>query len=663
MHARKLPAILAVALPLLAWWVYRNGLGGSFLFDDFNNLQHLGDFGRIDSLQKLLLYLSSGNADPIGRPLAMLSFLIDADNWPADPLSFKRTGILLHLLNGMLLTWVLLKLGRRLRLAEPRAELAAVLGAGLWTLHPLLVSTTLYVVQREAMLPAAFALIGMLLWIEGAERCLEGRPRHLPYLLAGAWGCAILATLCKANGVLLPLLLLVMEWTIAARPAGSADAGNDRGLRRTRLVLLGLPSIALGLWLLGKLPGAFAGQICCGRPWTLGQRLLTEPRVLCDYLALLWTPRASGSSLFNDAFSASTGAIHPWTTLPAIALLAVLLIAGFAQRRRQPALAFAILFYFAAQLLESTVIPLELYFEHRNYLAALPMFWPLALWLTGDGPLRVVRLTLAVLLPVMLAALCHARVGIWARPQQQAMLLADIDAQSPRAQANAASDEIAHGRPDLAIARLMPATARMPDEAQLAVNLVTAECAAGAVEPVAIARANYALEHNREQAELVQNWLVNVVGLAEGNACRGLGTATVQALIEAVRRNPHYSKGAGHLHDVEQLEGRLALAQGDGDTALRHFNAGLAAFATPDGALQQAALLGSAGFPELGLRHLEYYKTLKPADRGLHGMAAVHLWLLGRQGFWTGEFARMEQLLRDDAAAARQKPAGNTPRP
>jgi protein O-mannosyl-transferase len=657
MRARKLNAILALTLPLLGWWVYRNGLSGTFLFDDFNNLQHLGDFGRIDSLQKLLLYLSSGNADPIGRPLALLSFLIDADNWPASPESFKRTGVLLHLLNGMLLAWTLLKLGRRLRLAEGRAELAALLGAALWTLHPLLVSTTLYVVQREAMLPATFTLIGALLWIEGGDRCLEGRPGALRYLLGGAWGCAILATLCKANGILLPLLLLVTEYTIPARAAAD-NAADSQKLRRASLLLLGLPSIALGLWLLCKLPGAFTGATY-GRPWTLAQRLLTEPRVLCDYLALLWIPRASGSSLFNDAFSASTDALHPWTTLPSIALILALIVAGFALRRRRPALAFALLFYFAGQLLESTVIPLELYFEHRNYLSALPMFWPLALWLTGDGPLRTVRLALALLLPLILAALCHTRVGVWGRPYQQAVLTADIDATSPRAQANAAAYETAHGRPELAIIRLAAATGRMPDEAQLAVNLIDAECAAGGVEPVAIRRTAYALEHNREQAELVQNWLVKAIGLTGRGACRGLNAQTMERLIEAVRRNPHYSKAGGHVHDVEQLEGRLALARGDSATALQHFNAGLAAFATPDGALQQAALLGSAGFPELGLQHLEYYKTLKPADRGLRGMAAVHLWLLDRQGFWTEEFTRMEQLLRDDAVAGKQKtPAG-----
>jgi hypothetical protein len=79
----------------------------------------------------------------------------------------------------------------------------------------------------------------------------------------------------------------------------------------------------------------------------------------------------------------------------------------------------------------------------------------------------------------------------------------------------------------------------------------------------------------------------------------------------------------------------------------------MALIPTPDGALLQAALLGAAGFPELGLQHLQYYKTLQPADRGFRGMAAVHAWLLERQGYWTEEFARMEGLLRADAALAK----------
>src|SRR6185369_4769326 len=126
------------------------GLRGGFLFDDFANLPALGAFGPIDNVATFLYYITSGSADPTGRPLALLSFLIDARNWPADPAPFKRTNLLLHLLNGALLGWLLLRLGKALALDATRATIAAVFGSALWLLHPLLVSTVLYIVQREA---------------------------------------------------------------------------------------------------------------------------------------------------------------------------------------------------------------------------------------------------------------------------------------------------------------------------------------------------------------------------------------------------------------------------------------------------------------------------------------------------------------------------------
>ncbi len=667
MIRRTLLALGLTALPLFAWWAYAPGLGGGFLFDDFNNLSQLGEFGGVHDLRSLALYLSSGNADPTGRPLALLSFLIDANNWPADPESFKRTNILLHLLNGLLLAWVLLELGRKLGLEEARAQAAALLGSALWTLHPLFVSTTLYVVQREAMLPAGFTLLACLLWLAGRQRFMHRQRGGLALLLAASCLCTALATLCKANGMLLPLLLLVMEWTLLQeRDTLPNDPARVRRFMRIRRWLLVLPSVLLAAWLLSRLPSAFSGNAGT-RPWSVAQRLITEPRVLCNYLGLLWIPRASAASIFNDGFRASTDLLHPWTTLPALALIAALLTAGFRLRRCQPALAFAILFYFAGQVLESTLIPLELYFEHRNYLPALPMFWPLALWLTDAGSLRRLRWAVAALLPVVLVMLCNARVGIWGRPFDQALLLAQVDTDSARAQTNAAQYLAAVGRPDLAADRLRLALKAMPDEAQLAVNLVDTECATGAVSRAAIESAEYALSNNHEQAELVQHWLVGAIGAAAQGTCKGLDFQTASELIAAMRRNPHYSRGAGHQHDIWDIEGRLALAQGNGTAALRAFDSGMALFPTPDGALLQAALLGAAGFPALGLQHLQYYKSLQPADRGFRGMAAVHAWLLQRQGYWTEEFERMEDLLRADAAPAKhgdsQKPESDTKAP
>ena len=101
-----------VALLALAWWAYHPGLSGDFLFDDFANLPTIGATGPIDHWATFWRYITSGDADPTGRPLTLLTFLMDARNWPANPYPFKLTNLLLHLINGALLAWVLGWLGR-----------------------------------------------------------------------------------------------------------------------------------------------------------------------------------------------------------------------------------------------------------------------------------------------------------------------------------------------------------------------------------------------------------------------------------------------------------------------------------------------------------------------------------------------------------------------
>jgi hypothetical protein len=165
--ATLLPLLVALLIIALTWWAYAPGLHGPFLFDDFANLPALGAIGPIDNWPSFWRYVTSGTADPTGRPLTLLSFLVDAHNWPAAPYSFKRTNLIIHLLNGALLYPLLTKLGQALAVDTYRSRTAALFGTTLWLLHPLLVSTTLYVVQREAMLPATFVLAGLLIWLHG----------------------------------------------------------------------------------------------------------------------------------------------------------------------------------------------------------------------------------------------------------------------------------------------------------------------------------------------------------------------------------------------------------------------------------------------------------------------------------------------------------------
>src|SRR5574337_1129035 len=211
------PLISFLLLLAVAWIACSPGLHGSFLFDDFGNLPVLGATGPIDTWPTFWRYITSGTADPTGRPLTLLTFLIDAHNWPADPYPFKLTNLILHLLNGALLAVLLRRLGRQAFKGadKRRIDLAAVIGAGFWLLHPLFVSTTLYIVQREAMLPATFTLLGLLAWLHGRAALARGRTwRGLTWIAVGLGGCTVLGVLSKANGILLPALALLVEYVL-----------------------------------------------------------------------------------------------------------------------------------------------------------------------------------------------------------------------------------------------------------------------------------------------------------------------------------------------------------------------------------------------------------------------------------------------------------------
>lgn len=698
-------AILAAILALV-WWAYRPGLSGAFLFDDLGSLPKLGATGPVDNWPTFWRYITSGTADPTGRPLTLLTFLIDAHNWPANPYPFKVTNVILHLINGALLAWVLWKLGRVLYPAplrrrwrgapgecsnahnterhartepsppaspsegegskagvlpegeesklerigiDPRgAAIAALFGAGAWLLHPLFVSTTLYVVQREAILPAAFVLIGMLGWIASREALARGQVKRAWIGMAlSSWLCTGLAVLSKANGALLPLLLLLVEWIVLARQP-MPDATTRRWHKRATLVFLVAPAALLIAYLLSLIPGAVHGTLQV-RGWTIWQRLLTEPRVLTDYLRLLFIPHARSSGLFNDAFPVSTGWLHPTTTIPCIALVLALIGVGFALRKKHPAIALALLFYFAGQLMESGWIPLELYFEHRNYLPAMLLFWPIGLAAAQPGTFRGLRMICATVVLLALAWLTAQRSALWGNGPNQAQVWAAINVNSSRAQTSAALYDLQTGRPRLAAARLQLALPKHPNDVQISLNLITAECRMGKVNPEVLSAAVRAMGIDRAGGDVAFHWFGDALALVKQHSCHGLDYASLQNMLDSVSRTSLWRNHVALRINLFHMRGSLALAQQEPKQALLHFNQALAEMPQPASALRQAASLGAAGYPDLGLEHLEYFETL-PLNPG-HGysMSRIHEWVLRRQGYWHRELNSLRRTLTADA--------------
>jgi len=78
--------------------------------------------------------------------------------------------------------------------------------------------------------------------------------------------------------------------------------------------------------------------------------------------------------LYADDFPVSTGLLTPWTTVLSVTLLLATSTAAFAARKRAPSLFAGWFLFLAAHVVESTFVPVEMYYEHRNYLPSLGIF-------------------------------------------------------------------------------------------------------------------------------------------------------------------------------------------------------------------------------------------------------------------------------------------------
>ncbi len=361
-------AYLAGALVLVAL-AYLPGLRGPFVFDDFPNILNNPAVALAElTPQALRTAALSNHSGPLGRPVAALSFGLDHYRVGGFyPLAFKLTNLAIHLLNVLLVYAIAVRLARRVGAGEG-AVAVGVFCALLWGLHPLQLTSVLYVVQRMTSLAGTFTLAAVLCWVEARGRW--GQRPATGWLLA-CGGLFALGVFTKENAILLPLYLAVIEWCLW-RPTAVDDPGRRMANRFFALTLLA--PLLVGLALLAVKPGLLLDGYA-SRPFTLGERLLTEARVLWFYVGLIALPTPARLGLYHDDIAISTWLLDPWTTLLALDGWALALGATFLLRRRAPAFTFGVLWFLAGHALESTVVPLEIAHEHRNYLPSLGLIF------------------------------------------------------------------------------------------------------------------------------------------------------------------------------------------------------------------------------------------------------------------------------------------------
>ena len=157
---------------------------------------------------------------------------------------------------------------------------------------------------------------------------------------------------------------------------------TKKNIKRYSFFLLIAVLVTLALALLIAGPSIFNPKsLIAGyqnRGFTLIERLLTEPRIILFYVSLLLYPMPYRLCISHDIFI-SKGLLDPPTTIIAILVILALLALAIVKSKRWPLVSFCILFFFINHIIESTVLPLELVFEHRNYIPSMLFFVPIAI--------------------------------------------------------------------------------------------------------------------------------------------------------------------------------------------------------------------------------------------------------------------------------------------
>ncbi|HET7569226.1 MAG TPA: hypothetical protein VFK96_01395 [Gammaproteobacteria bacterium] len=431
---------MAVAVVLTAGWlVYVPGLSGSFLFDDFPNIVN-NDHLKMTALtlDQLLSAAFSSHAGPLYRPIAMASFALNRYFAGLDPYWFKFTNVMIHLACGVLvitLSRLLLASYREQRalwLSPERVRWVALLLGAAWIVNPLNLTAVLYIVQRMVSLASFFMLASTCFYVVGRRRQLAGRSGWA-FIWIGAPIMAFFGLFSKEIAALMPLYLVVIEGVIFQ------FRGSRTRFNRPIIVFFALGLVIpllFGLgWFLIHLHAFLGGYH--GRSFTVVQRLLTEARVLM--LDIKWTliPNVADLSLYHDDIAISTGLLTPVTTLLSILGIAVLLVVTWLTRRRAPLVALGILWFFAGHALESTILPLEIVHEHRNYLPDYGLLLAVvSLLLLPRAPTRKFMMAgsaVGLIFVALLASVTWARSSEWSSKLTQAYYEAQHHPGSPRA--------------------------------------------------------------------------------------------------------------------------------------------------------------------------------------------------------------------------------------
>jgi len=549
----SLKASLAALTVLLVFLIYSSGLHGPFVLDDERNIERNSAI-RLDRLSWPGLIKAAAKSPLPDRPLAYISFALNYYGSRYHVAGFRLVNILIHIAAGGLL---FLFIKTTLELPALRSRFGSrrwlpYVAALVWLIHPLQTQSVTYIVQRMNSMASMFYMISILCY---ARFRLSPRP-SVKWCLAAvctASGLAALGT--KEIAITLPGFILLYEWFFFQDLSLS-------WLKRRLPLIIGMLVVLIAACLI-YLDGQPLAKILSRyevRSFTPFQRILTEFRVVILYLSLLVYPHPRRLNLDYD-YAISHSLFNPPTTLLATAVIIALLAWSWRLAKTDRLLSFCILWYFGNLIVESSIIGLELVFEHRTYLPSM-MVVLMAVILT-DRHLKstALKIVTAGAIISVFSLWTYERNAIWSNAVS---LWSDVVKKSPhkaRPHNNLGNALKRQGKLDDAIAHFNRALQINPAYAKAHNNLGTALASQGQTE-AALEHFGMALVINPRYAAAHSN--IGVALAAQNEIAKA-----IVHFKTALRLNPDYARVHSNLGAALVRQGRLQKALDHLRTALR----------------------------------------------------------------------------------------------
>ena len=361
--------------------IYSNTLNSSWHFDDYDNIIYNSKLHMTDLTINSIVgsfYAQPNKNDNIEilyRPIACLTFALNWYFGKNNVLGYHLVNITIHIFTSFFLYLFIVELFHTPGLKRKNHDdpyFVALLAAVIWAINPIHVQAVTYIVQRMTSLAALFYLIGLYVYLLGRH---SKKINNACFFYSLLFISFLFAIGCKQNAIIFPASIVLMEIFFFEKLTA---------VKRKQRVLLfalsiGIPIlIGIFVFLKGDFLGVLDGYSM--RSFSFLERCLTEPRIVIGYITKIFYPVASRLSIVYD-IHISKSLFNPMTTLFSFAFIFMVITLSILFASKIPLLSFSVLFFFLNHIIESTIIPLELIFDHRNYLPSFFLFVPVTVYL------------------------------------------------------------------------------------------------------------------------------------------------------------------------------------------------------------------------------------------------------------------------------------------